>query len=253
MRLRVAGLVLFLLLFLLALLLQWPAAWLAPWLDSASAGQWRLAAAQGTLWNGNGMLLTRAGANEPWRGVQGIAWQWRWNELLAGQLRIRASLERGAAQIVVAPSGIAVEQLDTTLPAEALAGLLPGALGRYHWHGLLQARSAVYRCDWRARMCSGRIEMLWTDAAVSEVSGPVLGDYRIELNAEGNALRLDLATVRGRLQINGHGEFSAGALRFNGEAAASGANGDNAGLNSLLNALGRPTGVAGKYLLDYRS
>ena len=51
MRLRVAGLVLFLLLFLLALLLQWPAAWLAPWLDSASAGQWRLAAAQGTLWN----------------------------------------------------------------------------------------------------------------------------------------------------------------------------------------------------------
>ena len=102
-------------------------------------------------------------------------------------------------------------------------------------------------------MCSGRIEMLWTDAAVSEVSGPVLGDYRIELNAEGNALRLDLATVRGRLQINGHGEFSAGALRFNGEAAASGANGDNAGLNSLLNALGRPTGVAGKYLLDYRS
>ena len=66
-------------------------------------------------------------------------------------------------------------------------------------------------------------------------------------------LRVDLATLRGRLQLSGNGEIAAGGkLLFRGEAAAQPAGNDSQeSLNSLLGTLGRPAG-GGKYLIEYR-
>jgi hypothetical protein len=78
----------------------------------------------------------------------------------------------------------------------------------------------------------------------------VLGDFRVRVTAEGEALRFDVGTLRGRLQIVGAGELTAESLRFSGEAEARGE--DNAGLETVLRALGRPGSAPGRYLIEYR-
>ena len=92
--------------------------------------------------------------------------------------------------------------------------------------------------------------MAWERAAVAQIPGPPLGDYLLRLTAEGAALRFDLKTVRGRLQIAGAGELSAGTLRFAGEAAAAGEGA--ASLEAVLRSIGRPGSAPGRYLIEYR-
>ncbi len=250
MRLRLVDSGFLILFFLLAAAIQWPAAWMAPWIDRASSKHWRLATATGTLWNGSGILLVRSGKNAPWRNAQSIHWQLRWSELWLGRISIATTLEQGTLRIVADPHEISVEQLDATLPAAEITPQLPGALGRYGWTGSLDARSKQFRCGWNNHSCQGEIELLWRDAAVSEVPGPALGDYRLLLVGEGRSLHVDLATQRGRLQITGKGEISGNGLSFNGEAVVTGS--DSASLKALLGSLGRPAGIPGKYLIDYR-
>ena len=250
MRTRLAYSGVFLAFFLCATAMQWPAAWIAPWIDRASGGQWRLAATSGTVWNGAGILLVRTGNNAAWRNAQSIRWQVRGNELWSGRLAIDTTLEQGAARFVATPGGIASEEFDFTLPATEIASLLPGALGRYGWSGILRAHGAKFGCAWSPQACSGEVELLWNDAAVTEIPGAALGDYRLRLVGEGPVLRVDLTTLRGRLQIAGTGEIADnGQLHFNGEATAKDANAES--LNTLLSTLGRPAG-SGKYLIEYR-
>lgn len=250
MRLRLAGFVLFILFSLLAAAILWPATTLAPWLERASNGHWRLAAAEGSLWNGRGTLLARSGDPAPWRMVQSIHWQMRWSELRSGRIGVDLAFEQGNALIAVAPSGVSLEQFDVSLPAPAVVVLLPGALGRYGWAGSLHARGNSFRCAWNGRACNGEIELLWSDAAVAEVPGNKLGDYRFRLVGEGQALRVDLTTLRGRLLINGSGEIAPSGLSFHGEAGATG--NDAASLDALLRTLGRPAATPGNYQIDYR-
>jgi hypothetical protein len=250
MRLRLAYIGIFILLFLLAVVLQWPATSLAPWIDRASNGQWRLAAVEGRPWNGNGILLVRAGDASQWRIAQSVRWQLRWSELLTGRLAADLTMEQGGLRLVASGRGFSVEQIEVALPAAEVAPQLPGALGRYGWSGTLHAHSTGYRCNWSAQNCNGEIDLLWNDASVTEIPGPALGDYRLHLVGEGPTLRVDLATLRGRLQLNGSGEISSKSVRFNGEASATGA--DAEALDALLNTLGRPAGVPNKYLIEYR-
>ena len=248
MPLRFVGFALFLVFLLSAIVALWPASALAPWIESVSKGHWHLAAAEGSFWNGNGILLAHDGAG---RSIaQNIRWQLRWSELVHGRIGVNTAFEQGGGLIVAEPDGITVEQLDAQLPAAMLVILLPGAIGRYGWAGTLHARSNNFHCSWHGDLCAGEIELEWDDAAVAEVTGNRLGDYRVRVVGEGRALRFDLSTLRGRLQINGSGEITRSGLRFNGEAGASGA--DAASLDALLRTLGRVAATPGRYLIDYR-
>jgi len=146
--------------------------------------------------------------------------------------------------------GWSIERIDATLSADQIAALLPGTLGDYGWSGTMRGRGAEYRCRWTRPECTGRIELTWERAAVAQIPGPPLGDYRLRLTAEGEALRFDLTTVRGRLQIAGAGELSAGTLRFAAEAAATGEGA--AGLDTVLRTIGRSGTAPGRYLIEYR-
>lgn len=245
---------LFILLLLLALLAQWPATVISSWMESRTHGQWRLASAQGTLWQGGGRLLTRPSDKAAWHSLMYLNWRIHPTELLYGRLAIDLQPEQGQMHFVATPSGFRVESLATTLPASALAPLLPGALGRYHWDGQLHTRSSTFACDWQAKNCQGLIEILWDNAGVSEIAGPPLGNYRLTLTHSESRTHLSIETRDGRLQLKALGEITPnGQLTLQGEAIAPTQTGDRneETLNSLLALLMRPQGE-GRYLINYR-
>ncbi|MFA7279867.1 MAG: type II secretion system protein N [Sterolibacterium sp.] len=250
MRSRLLGFTLLFLFFALAAVILWPASALAPWVESGSKGHWRLSSAEGTVWNGSGMILSHSSDGTTWQIAQNIRWQLHPGQLWRGRLALETSLDQGNALIALRTDGITLEQIDAALPAPMLLVLLPGALGRYGWAGTIQARTNDFTCAWQGYPCSGEIELVWKDAAVAEVPGSKLGDYRFRLVGEGQAMRVDLSTLSGRLQINGSGEIAANSLRFKGETSAAGA--DTAALDAMLRTLGSYSGTPGKYLIDYR-
>ena len=250
MRLRLLGFALVTLFFVLAAAILWPASALAPWVERGSNGHWRLSNTEGSVWNGNGIILTHSGDGTAWHIAQSVRWQLRWGELWRGRIAVETTYDQGSSLIAVTSDSFFIEKIDANLPAPMLLVLLPGALGRYSWGGSIQLRGNSFRCTWQTDACNGEIELLWNDAAVAEVPGSTLGDYRFRLVGEGRALRTDLSTLRGRLQINGSGEITANSLRFKGEAAASGS--DVAALDAMLRTLGSPSGTPGRYLIDYR-
>ncbi|MFA7270997.1 MAG: type II secretion system protein N [Sterolibacterium sp.] len=249
MRFRLIELAFLVLSFLPSVVLLWPAPALAPWVERASNGHWRLASAEGSIWNGNGMILAQSANSTSWHIAQNIRWQVRWSELWRGRLGVDAIFEQGSSLIAVTLDGLSIERLDATLPAPMLLVLLPGALSRYGWGGSMHLSSNTFRCSWRRYACVGEIGLQWNGAEVAEIPGNQLGDYRFRLVGESRVFRIDLATLRGRLLINGSGEISAGGLRFKGEATATGSN--PATLNAMLSTLGRRTSIPGRYLIDY--
>ena len=240
-------------LFLPAALAQWPAAALTGWLEDGSGGRWSLGGAEGTLWSGNATLLTAEGGtgSKRWRAVQNIRWKLRWTEIWRGSLRYEMSLEHGKALVDIGIGGIALENLDSQLPASILAGLFSGPLARYGWTGTLEAHSGSFKCRWNAYSCAGEIEILWRNAGVSEISDTKLGSYRSRIVGEGPAVHFDLATLEGRLQISGNGDVDAGGMRFNGQASASGDHADR--LEAQLRTFGRRGSSPGVYVLEYRA
>jgi general secretion pathway protein N len=251
----------FITLLLCSLLIQWPAAWLAPWLERASHGHWRLVLTSGTLWSGAGMLLVNQGNTPRWQDAQSLRWQLDARQLWRGQLKLQLEFEQGATRLILNPQGYALEATNTQLPAHLLGALLPGALGRYGWGGQLQVRGNAapgqpdLSCPWPGHTCNGQIELRWQEARITEVGGPPLGNYLLRLSGEGPALRLELSTLPspdGRLKLDGQGEVSGNALRFDGSAEALQPDTpDGQSLDRLLATLGRRVGN-GQYRLRYQ-
>lgn len=255
MRSRLGLALLFLLLFALAALVQWPAAWLAPRVEILSHQRWRLAAPQGTIWRGEGMLMTLSPTQGDWRNVQGLRWQLLATDLWKGALKINLQTEQGEAHFTLTARGLRVENFDLTLPADELIGQLSGALGRYGWRGQLHVQGKHFACDWSRHDCQGQAELRWKEATAREITGPSLGNYHLRIVGEGPALRINLSTTEGRLKLTGQGELSdAGKLNLSIEAQVhSQAEGpaQDESLERLLASLGRLRGE-GKYRLEYR-
>lgn len=237
-------------LFLSALIVEFPAAWLAPKVAHATHQRWRLAAVEGTLWRGRATVYGFDRPSGRWQPGRGVRWRLAWGEAFRGRLAVQADLDDGGgARLAAGIRGWSIERLDAAVSADQVTALLPGTLGDYGWSGSMRASADEFRCRWSRAECSGKIELTWERAAVAQIPGPPLGDYRLRLTAENEALRFDLGTIRGRLQISGAGELSAGSLRFTGEATAR----EGAGsLDTILRALGRPGAAPGSYLINYR-
>jgi hypothetical protein len=238
-------------LFLLAAVIQFPAAWLAPWLGQATGQRWRLGAVEGTLWAGRASLSAFDRQSGRWNPGLGMRWSVAWRELLRGRAGLQVGFGDGGAVLWSAGfQGWSIEQIDATVPVAYITALLPGTLGDYGWSGEARANSAGFGCTWMRPACDGRVELLWSNAALAQIQGPVLGDFRVRVTAEGEALHFDVGTLRGRLMIAGSGEVTQEMLRFTGEADARGEGA--AALETVLRAIGRPGSAPGRYVIEYR-
>jgi len=238
-------------LFLLAAIAQFPAAWLAPWTAQATQQRWRLGSVEGTIWRGQATLSAFDRRSGRWHPGIGIRWRLVWSELPRGRAAVQMDLnDGGQLQLSAAYRGWSVDRIDAALPVAYAAALLPGPLGEYGWSGTAQARGTGFSCRWSRPFCTGQIDLQLRNAAVAELPGPALGDFRVRVTAEGEALRFDVGTLLGRLQIAGAGELTAETLRFSGEAEAKGEGA--AGLEAVLRAMGRPGSATGRYLIEYK-
>lgn len=241
----------------LALLLCLPASWLAGPLRHFTRGHLLLVNAGGTVWNGHGDLVFSGGKDSRTRTAlpQGLRWRLHPGGLGLLTLGIEAPcctttplqmgirLGWGTGELRVAP-------VRMHWPPELLHGL------GTPWNTLrLQGRFEIETPGARVAWAKGRTSF---DGALHfrllELSSRMatlrpLGSYQIDLLAgDGGGLpRIEMATLRGDLRIDGQGQWVGGRLRFRGEASA--APGREAALANLLNIIGRRSGDRSLILL----
>lgn len=226
--------------YLIFLVVFLPAGWLAWGATKLSQGTVHIGTPQGTVWSGRGILQIHGAL-----GAQSLGdLQWRVNPLglLLGRLQVRLrglGSGDGEAELQVARQYMQVESLRVTLPVQ-IAGLVYAPAGFFAPTGQLQLD--VPRLEVNAKGLHGNATVLWRGAGGRFTGDTSLGDYRIEVDGRGETAGIKLATVNGRLELAGTGQWrvaSDGDLRFTGHAVAKS---DVAQLEPLLNALGRDQG-----------
>lgn len=227
-----------------------PASWLASAVASATDQRVLLADARGSVWSGSAVPVLTGGAGSRdasalpsrlhWRlGLDGLAIGLRARQAccINGELRLRVEPGLGRTTFTLPASSGPIGQW----PAVWLAGL--GApFNTLQFEGTvalssggLVAESARGRWAFRG---SAALALGNLSSRVSTL--PVLGSYGLALTG-GDVAHLTLSTQDGPLQLSGGGDWTAGRLRFRGEARA--APGSEAALNNLLNIIGRRQGA----------
>jgi len=232
---------------LLALLAFAPARWLAQALQERTRGQLVLVNPRGTVWNGAAGVVLASGSG----GVESVSlpgrldWQLRprWNGVsatldmpccAAQPLQLRALPQAG---------GMRLEWNDgqSRWPAAMLGGL--GApFNTLKPEGVLDLATRGFAMQWSGGRLgfAGRATVQATDISSSLSTLRPMGSYQLTL--EGGSIPSVLLTTReGALQLNGSGQWTGIALRFNGEASA--APGSEEALANLLNIIGRREGA----------
>jgi hypothetical protein len=69
--------------------------------------------------------------------------------------------------------------------------------------------------DW-----TGAIDVTWRDAQLGITRVSPLGDYRLNVTGQGTTGQWQLFTLRGVLQLSGHGGWRGAAWQFDGQALA---------------------------------
>ncbi len=238
-----------------------PASWLAAWVGEASAGHLLLADAQGSVWQGNAVLLLTGGAGStdasalPGR----LSWSLRplgWGLALHARqpccidgelaLRLWPRWSGFGVQLIgpaPAPGGAAARI--GQWPASWLNGLgtpwntlqLGGTL-RLASPGLRVQREGSHT------LVDGMLQLDADDVSSRVSPLQVLGSYRVVLDAAaagGEVARIVVETRSGALLLSGRGQWSGSGLHFRGEAKA--AAGQEAMLSNLLNLIGRREGA----------
>lgn len=231
LRKRVLPALLFGSVFLAGLLAFTPASLMGYALERASGGTLSLAQTAGSLWHGSGVALLRQKSHHQTLG----SYRWKLN-LLNASLQVQAGSSPPMTVRYIPFAGrLDIEGLHLVLPASSLEIVSP-QLGPYQLLGMFELQSEHLALD--AKGLNGQVTVDWARAASGLSSIRPLGDYRIVLNGNGNAVDAQISTVSGKLQLNGTGSFTPqNGMRLNGTAQAeSGAAGEE--LNELLHHIG---------------
>ena len=169
-------------------------------LSTASGGRLRLAATEGTLWNGRGRVELidasgRAGID------RSVAWHSRPWTLFFGQVDLDVRMEGAAKEFSVSlsPAGVTVARPDFAVPASAM-GLVFPKLAPFEPGGEVFLHVDELRFSNGA--AGGSAVLQWR-AATSALTGRVsLGDYEIRFDETAEP-RTVLHTLNGPLRIDG--------------------------------------------------
>jgi hypothetical protein len=177
-----------------------PASLVNPSIERASGGNVSLAEADGTVWNGRGILAVANAARIP------VAWRLEAWPLLLGEARVALVAPTPAggaprAELLARSGAIGVRALDATLPAELVAAVavragvkLTGAL-----HVMTPA------LEWTRRAFNGGARVEWADAqfAISNDAAIRLGKVTADLAAAGDRLSGPVTNEGGDFDVRG--------------------------------------------------
>lgn len=187
---------------LVAVAIGWraPASLASQRIERFTQGKVRLAAAEGTLWNGQG-VIDAGGVKIP------LAWRMEALPILRRELHLTLA---PAGTGATTPRGTLLFAANTTrlrdVRLELPAGSLVTALVREHRlsaSGTLALEAAAL--DWGPQAAAGEIVARWQDAALGLDAGPAiaLGNIEARLRAQGDELQGPLGNEGGDIAIDG--------------------------------------------------
>lgn len=242
---------------LAGVVLQAPASWLSEAVATASHQRMLLLNPQGTVWQGSADWALSDGSSTAQRTTSRLPSRVQWQirphfDVHNFALGLRLALTTACCtpstlQIFVAPTwqGLRVSSNDhaSQWPATWLVGL--GApWNTVQPEGQLQLRTQQLQWlqPWSASneaKLSGQAELQWQEFSTRLSTLRPLGNYRVVVKG-GDTMQVQLDTLQGSLQLQGHGEWLQGRLRFRGEAKAQ--TDAETALSNLLNVLGQRRG-----------
>jgi general secretion pathway protein N len=229
-----------------------PAGWVSWGIARLSDGMVLLDDGRGTIWHGRGQLFVLDGKGQAHDLGRT---EWRINTLQLLLLRGQALLQASGPQsdvfatLRLTPWGLSLR--DTRLSASAeLASAFYAPASLFAPQGLLRVRTNRLVFD-RSGL-NGNAEIYWDKAGSALSSVQPLGDYRLDLSANGKDATLRLTTVEGALDFSGQGRWQVlgdGQLQLTGVAQAKRQLAD---LQPLLALMGRDLG-GGRTAFNVRS
>lgn len=236
--------------------LQLPAHWVAPAVERAAGQRIQLRDVRGTVWSGSAVVSLAAGPGSRDVHVLPGRTAWRLAPSVIASPGLHLSIEQACClrqplRVHMAPSqggvDLRIGELDWQGPASIVQGLgMPwNTLGFEGRLGMSAPMPHVHRRGGQMRL-DGRLSVT-AESVSSRISFlRSLGSYRFEIEGEGeeagrgDLLRFTLATLQGPLRLNGQGVWTAGQLRFRGEAQAD--PGREEALANVLNLIGNRNG-----------
>ncbi|WP_374477035.1 type II secretion system protein N [Zoogloea sp.] len=210
----------------------------------------RLQRAEGTLWEGRGILASRDASGRslsPWLPVA-------WDFDIGALARVAAAWTFSSSgtpigRIEAGISGLDVTELTLHAPADAALMPIPNPVARAGWQGDLSITAPVWHCT-PTGTCSGEARLLWRGARAALFPGRRFGDYEIQLTARDGRFRYTLRTLAGDVIANGSGEAAPGRTpSFKGSIK-----GEPEFLNrlpSIAAGAARPTGQPGQFEIQW--
>lgn len=232
---------------LVALLVFAPARWVAVAVESLTQDRVQLLETRGTVWQGSGVVVLRGGAGS--RDSARLPGRLDWHltpGLREWGLHLRASCCTPEGLSLAIQPGlqswhVALADTRTLWPSSVLAGLgTPWNTLQFQGDMALSFRgfgvhAALDRWTLDGELLLDAMEM---SSRMSTLTP--LGSYRLHLQGGAQPV-LHLTTLRGHLQLSGIGRWTAGRLRFEGEARSEPSY--EAELANLLNIIGRRDGA----------
>jgi len=240
-----------------------PAQLLGSLLGQLTHGRLGMAAAQGSLWQGNANLLLNdidsgvdsnsdTQTNNASLNLGKIAWNTQPLQLLAGRFSVNLTWNDGAPfWLTLDTSRLHIEHATFALPADIVSALAP-TLKAAQLGGQLSVRCDNFSLT-RTEII-GQLDIDWNQASSPLSMVSPLGNYHTKLNGSGSALDINLETQGDSpLIMQGSGRWTVSeGLHFNGTAEANAAN--KTQLQELLRVIGNETSGgsgSGSYQLKF--